>query len=95
MFFCVCLYLLHLHLCNKCCVCVQSRSRVPAHLKKGALVQVLYENDDGTTKQWWNALVLKKYRKEPFGFEIRYEDEEGCTEEHVQPERIRPRECSA
>ena len=54
-------------------------------------MQVLYEDDDGKTKEWWNAVIMSKHRKKPYGFKVKYEDDEGCVEPHVQEDRIRPR----
>ena len=53
-------------------------------------MQVLYEHDDGQTKSWWDAKVLFKHRRRPWGFKIQYYDDEGCVEDNVQEDRIRP-----
>ena len=63
-----------------------------APLKKGSEVQVLYIDDDGVTKTWWNAKILFKHRRKPWGFTVKYYDDEGCVEPHVQEDRIRSRD---
>ena len=57
----------------------------PVYLRKGAEVQVLYDDI------WWEGKILLVHKGWSKGYKIKYNDEQGCEECHVPAERIRER----
>jgi len=60
-----------------------ARRRKTNFLKKNADVEVLYED------KWWPARIVFKHRGDA-GYAIHYHDEDGCEEQNVEENRIRP-----